>query len=115
MDVNKQIDWAIQQVVQGRLALAGFAELTDRDKALLEALQVHLGLLVEPREFVIIRDGELESSSSAVEHIDMDDVNQMGPEEAFEFYIHLQDLGLPQEAAEVKEIHGYDWSEWGNE
>ena len=44
----------------------------------------------------------------------MDVVPEMGPEEAFEFYIHLQDLGAQNLADEVKEEFASEWSEWND-
>lgn len=108
MDFKKQVEWLFNRYVSEN------PDLFNDEKDLLKKVEGFVKAGVESEEFVVIRDGKVESSSAGVEHIDMDVVPEMGPEEAFEFYIHLQDLGAQNLADEVKEEFASDWSEWND-
>lgn len=114
MNVDKEIDWAISHVVKDRMRLKGFGQLTEEDLNLVAATAEYLKSMIDPGAYVVIRDGKVDQVSDGVEEIDMDAVPEMGPDEAFELYIRLQDLGLDIEAQEVREEFGYEWSEWND-
>jgi len=114
MNVNKQIDWATSHIVKDSMRLNGFGELSGRDKALVIAMADHLKSMIDPDVYVVTRGNRVEKVSEGVEEIDMDTLEGMGPEEAFDLYIRLQDLGLNEEAQEVREQFAYEWSEWND-
>jgi len=108
MDFKKQVEWMFNRYI------AENPDLFEDEKDLLKQVSAFVQEGIESEEFVVIRDGKVESSSAGVEHINMDIVPEMGPEEAFEFYIHLQDLGASTLADEVKEEFASEWSEWND-